>query len=79
MEAIVIGVINLLLFAGKFVWDWWVGKKEKEKLRAELEKRDRALVSMVLQRARRQGQDSNRGLVKMEDEVQAWLKRINES
>lgn len=79
MEAIVLGIINIVLLAGKFVWDWWSGKKEREKRQAETQKRDKELVTLVLQKVRRDHRESNRGVAAMEDEVDAWLTRINGS
>ena len=76
---VALGVINLLLFAGKFIWDWWSDKRERERRQAETIKRERELVKLVLQKARRENVDANRGVAEMDEEVDRWMKRINES
>lgn len=75
MEAIVLGVINLLLLAGKFAWDWWIGKKADEKRAREKAERDKELAEMVRELAKSQRRRDNRGLVKLEDRLQEWINR----
>lgn len=75
MEAIVLGIINLLLLAGKFFWDWWVGRKAAEERAKEKAARDKELAEIVRDMAKKQRRRDNQGMVEIEDRIQQWLKR----
>jgi hypothetical protein len=71
--ALVIG--NFLLLIGKFVWDWWSGKRERERLQREMYARDNELAELILKQAQATAKEDNAGIVELEDRVDEYMNR----
>lgn len=75
-EAIVVGVINLLLLAGNFFYDRWKEKKLRDEMNEKIERESRESAEKALVAALKIFKRENEDLIDFEDRMDEFRREM---
>lgn len=75
-ESLILGGLNLLLLIGNFIWSWWKGKSEQERINREIEEKSHEAAEKALRTALESLKPENDQVIDVEDTVDAFVRSL---